>query len=215
MFNNKMVFGISKIFLILCRNQKSDPNEYPDNHLLLKQQRHFKSCYMRNSQLFWTCCKSIRFQQKEEVVSVKIPAGVVDGMQLRVQGKGNSGPMGGPAGDLMIVIEETPHADLTRDGENVHYELFVSFPDAALGTTAEVPTIGGKARIKVEAGVQSGKILRLKGKGLPSLEGYGRGDQLIHINVWTPKKLSKEQEAMLEALRNDPNFSPQPAKSDL
>lgn len=151
---------------------------------------------------------------QEEVVSVKIPAGVVDGMQLRMQGKGNSGPMGGPAGDLMIVIEEIPHAELTRDGENVHYELFVSFPDAALGTNAEVPTIGGKARIKVEPGVQSGKILRLKGKGLPSLEGYGRGDQLVHINVWTPKKLSKEQEVMLEAFRNDPNFTPQPGKSD-
>jgi molecular chaperone DnaJ len=150
----------------------------------------------------------------EEVVSVKIPAGVVDGMQLRMQGKGNSGPMGGPAGDLMIVIEETPHPELTRDGENVHYELFVSFPDAVLGTNAEVPTIGGKVRIKVDAGVQSGKILRLKGKGLPSLEGYGRGDQLIHINVWTPKKLSKEQEVMFEKLRNDPNFTPQPAKSD-
>jgi len=153
-------------------------------------------------------------QQKEEVVSVKIPAGVVDGMQLRVQGKGNSGPMGGPAGDLMVLIEEEQHPELTRDGENLHYELYVSFPDAALGTTAEVPTVGGKARIKIDAGVQSGKILRLKGKGLPSIEGYGKGDQLIHINVWTPKKLSKEQEAMLEALRSDPNFVPQPGRGE-
>ena len=152
--------------------------------------------------------------QKEEVISVKIPAGVVDGMQLRMQGKGNSGPMGGPAGDLMILIEETPHAELTRDGENVHFELYISFPDAALGTQVEVPTIGGKARIKVEPGVQSGKILRLKGKGLPSVEGYGRGDQLIHINVWTPKKLTKEQEQLLESLRNDPNFTPSPGRNE-
>jgi molecular chaperone DnaJ len=153
-------------------------------------------------------------QQKEEIVAVKIPAGVVDGMQLRMQGKGNSGPMGGPAGDLMVLIEEEQHPDLTRDGENLHYELYVSFPDAALGTTAEVPTVSGKARIKIDAGVQSGKILRLKGKGLPSIEGYGKGDQLIHINVWTPKKLSKEQETLLENLRNDPNFTPSPGRSD-
>jgi len=153
-------------------------------------------------------------EAKEEVVSVKIPAGVVDGMQLRMGGKGNQGPMGGQAGDLMIVIEEEPHTELTRDGENVHYELYVSFPDAALGTTAEVPTIGGKARIKVEPGTQSGKVLRLRGKGLPSVEGYSRGDQLIHINVWTPKKLSPEQMAHLEKLRSDDNFKPQPGRSD-
>lgn len=152
--------------------------------------------------------------QKEEVISVKIPGGVVDGMQLRMQGKGNSGPMGGPAGDLMILIEETAHPELTRDGENIHYELFISFPDAVLGTHAEVPTIGGKVRIKIEPGVQSGKILRLKGKGLPSVEGYGKGDQLIHINVWTPKKLSKEQENWLESMRNDPNFVPAPGRNE-
>ena len=114
----------------------------------------------------------------------------------------------------MVLIEEEQHPDLTRDGENLHYELYVSFPDAALGTTAEVPTVSGKARIKIDAGVQSGKILRLKGKGLPSIEGYGKGDQLIHINVWTPKKLSKEQETLLENLRNDPNFTPSPGRSD-
>ncbi len=152
--------------------------------------------------------------QKEEVVSVKIPAGVVDGMQLRMQGKGNSGPMGGPAGDLMVLIEEIPHPELSRDGENLHYELYVSFPDAALGTSVEVPTVSGKARIKIDAGVQSGKILRLKGKGLPSIEGYAKGDQLIHINVWTPKKLSKEQETLLESMRSDENYAPQPGRSE-
>ena len=146
--------------------------------------------------------------------SVKIPAGVVDGMQLRVQGKGNSAPMGGPAGDLMVLIEEIPHPKLTRDGENLHYELYISIPDAVLGNSFEVPTVSGKARIKIDGGVQSGKILRLKGKGLPSIEGYGKGDQLIHINVWTPKKLSKEQEKLMEDLRNDPNFAPQPGRGD-
>jgi molecular chaperone DnaJ len=118
-------------------------------------------------------------------------------MQLRMQGKGNSGPMGGPAGDLIVLIEEIPHGQLTRDGENIHYELYVSFPDAVLGSAVEVPTISGKVRIKIDAGVQSGKILRLKGKGLPSVEGYGRGDQLIHINVWTPRNLSKEQHSLV------------------
>jgi molecular chaperone DnaJ len=151
---------------------------------------------------------------KEEVISVKIPGGVVDGMQLRMQGKGNSGPMGGPAGDLIVLIEEIPHGQLTRDGENIHYELYVSFPDAVLGSAVEVPTISGKVRIKIDAGVQSGKILRLKGKGLPSVEGYGRGDQLIHINVWTPRNLSKEQQAMMENLRDDPNFTPQPGRGE-
>lgn len=153
-------------------------------------------------------------ETKEEVIAVKIPAGVVDGMQLRMQGKGNSAPMGGHAGDLMIIIEEEANTELTRDGENLHYELYVSFPDAALGTTVEVPTVTGRARIKIEAGTQGGKVLRLKGKGLPSVEGYGKGDQLIHINVWTPKKLSPEQQEMLEKLREDPNFIPQPGRSE-
>jgi molecular chaperone DnaJ len=153
-------------------------------------------------------------QAKEEVISVKIPAGMADGMQLRMQGKGNNGPMGSPAGDLMIIIEEEPNNELTRDGENVHYELYISFPDAVLGTQVEVPTIGGKARIKIDPGTQSGKVLRLRGKGLPSVEGYNRGDQLIHINVWTPKKLSAEHQALFEKLRNDESFSPQPGKSD-
>lgn len=153
-------------------------------------------------------------EAKEEVVSVKIPAGVVDGMQLKMGGKGNEGPMGGQAGDLIILIEEETHPELTRDGENIHYELYISFPDAVLGTTAEVPTIGGKARIKIDPGTQSGKVLRLRGKGVPSVEGYNRGDQLVHINVWTPKKLSPEQMAQLEKLRNDENFKPQPGRSE-
>lgn len=153
-------------------------------------------------------------ERKEEVVSIKIPAGVVDGMQLRVQGKGNEGPMGGQPGDLIVLIEEAQHADLKRDGDNLHYDLYVSFPDAALGASVEVPTVSGKARLKVEAGTQSGKILRLRGKGLPSIEGYGKGDLLIHINVWTPKNLSKEEKKALEELRDSEHFAPSPGKND-
>jgi molecular chaperone DnaJ len=152
--------------------------------------------------------------EKEEVVSLKIPAGVVDGMQLRVGGKGNAGAMGGQPGDLLVLVEEIPHPELKREGENLHYDLYVSFVDAALGASIEVPTVTGKARLKIEPGVQSGKILRLKGKGLPSIEGYGHGDQLIHINVWTPKDLTADERKVLEKLRNSDNFKPQPNHHD-
>ena len=153
-------------------------------------------------------------ERKEEVVSVKIPAGVADGMQLRVSGKGNSAPMGGPAGDLFVLIEEIPHEQLTRDGENVHYDMYVSFPDAVLGNSAEIPTIGGKAKIKIEPGVQSGKILRLKGKGLPRIEGFGKGDLLVHINVWTPKDLNSEQRKMMEKMQREENYAPNPGRNE-
>ena len=153
-------------------------------------------------------------ERMEEVVSVKIPAGVQDGMQLRVGGKGNHGPMGGPAGDLIVSIEEDPHPELVREGQNLHYDLYLSFPDVALGTTAEIPTVQGKARMKIDAGTQSGKTLRLKGKGLPSVEGYGTGDLLVHISVWTPKSVSSEEKAMLEKLQESANFQPNPGKTD-
>lgn len=153
-------------------------------------------------------------ERKEEVVSIKIPAGVVDGMQLRVSGKGNSAPMGGPAGDMFVLIEEIPHESLKRDGENLHFDLYVSFPDAVLGNSVEIPTVTGKARIKVEAGVQSGKILRLKGKGLPRIEGYGKGDLLVHINVWTPKNINGEQRKVMEQLQKEQNFTPNPGRNE-
>ena len=153
-------------------------------------------------------------ERKEEVVSIKIPAGVVDGMQLRVSGKGNSGPMGGPAGDLFVLIEEIESDELKRDGENLHFDLYISIPDAILGTQVEVPTISAKARIKIDAGVQSGKILRLKGKGLPRIEGYGRGDILVHINIWTPKNLSSEQKKTIENLRDQKEFAPEPGRNE-
>ncbi|MDX1629946.1 MAG: molecular chaperone DnaJ [Fulvivirga sp.] len=151
---------------------------------------------------------------KEEIISVKIPAGVSDGMQLSMSGKGNEAPGGGPAGDLLIVIEEKDHDQLVRDGNNVVYDLYISFIDAALGASAEVPTITGKVRIKIEPGTQSGKILRLKGKGIKDINGYGKGDQLVHVNVWTPKKLSAEEKSLLEQLKDSSNFKPKPGKSD-
>ncbi len=151
---------------------------------------------------------------QEEVISVKVPAGVEEGMQLSMAGKGNFPPGGGVAGDLLIMIEEEEHPTLKREGKNIHYDLYISFIDAALGTTLEVPTIGGRARINIEPGTQSGKILRLKNKGIKELNGYGIGDQLIHVNIWTPKQLTKEERALLEKLRNSENFSPKPEKSE-
>ena len=151
---------------------------------------------------------------EEEVISIKIPAGVQEGMQLSMTGKGNVPPRGGVAGDLLIVIEEEAHEQLLRDGINVVYDLHVSFIDAALGTSIEIPTIDGKARIQLEAGTQGGKILRLKGKGIKEINGYGKGDQLVHVNVWTPKQISTEERALLEKLRSSPNFQPKPNKAD-
>ncbi|MHA8086229.1 molecular chaperone DnaJ [Aquirufa sp. Wall-65K1] len=151
---------------------------------------------------------------EEEIIPIKIPAGVSNDMQLSMNGKGNVPPRGGVAGDLLIVIEEEAHEVLHRDGNNIIYDLYVSFADAALGTSVEVPTIGGKAKINLEAGTQSGKILRLKGKGIKELNGYHVGDQLVHVNIWTPKQLTKEETEILEKLRSSENFVPQPGKSD-
>jgi molecular chaperone DnaJ len=147
---------------------------------------------------------------KEELISVKIPAGVADGMQLSMSSKGNEAPGGGAAGDLLILIEETEDKHLKRDGNNLVYDLYISFVDAALGTNVEVPAIGSKVKIKIEPGTQSGKILRLRGKGLKDVNGYETGDQLIYVNVWTPKKLSTEERAKLESFRHSPNFEPHP-----
>lgn len=149
-------------------------------------------------------------KRQEEVIEVNIPAGVEDGMQLSVSGKGNAGPFGGIPGDLIVVIEEIPHEELRREGENLHYEAFINFVDAVLGESIEVPTVNGKAKIKVEPGTQSGKMLRLRGKGLPVLQRHGHGDLFIHINVWTPQKFSKEEKEILEKLRSSENFKPNP-----
>ena len=150
----------------------------------------------------------------EETVNIDIPAGVQEGMQLNVTGKGNAGERGGSNGDLIILVEEEAHKELHREGHNVAYELHLSFTDAVFGTQAEVPTIDGRAKIKIPAGTQSGKIFRLKGKGFPAVNSYEKGDQLIQVSVWTPQQLSAEEKATLEKLSGSPNFTPQPEKSE-
>lgn len=152
--------------------------------------------------------------QEDETVSIKIPAGVADGMQLKVSNKGNDAPGNGIPGDLIVVIEEQEHETLKREGENLHLDLYISIAEAALGVSKDIDTVNGKVRIKLEEGIQSGKILRLKGKGIPSLNSYGSGDLLVHINVWTPRNLTREQKQFFENALNDPNFVPNPEKSD-
>ncbi|WP_026966390.1 molecular chaperone DnaJ [Algoriphagus terrigena] len=150
---------------------------------------------------------------KEEVISINIPGGVGEGMQLSMSGKGNETP-GGIPGDLLIVIEEAEDEVLQREGNNVIYDLHVSFVDAALGASIEVPTIDGKVKIKIDPGTQGGKMLRLKGKGIKDINGYTRGDQLIMVNIWTPTELSREEKNVLESLRASENFKPDPGKQD-
>jgi molecular chaperone DnaJ len=159
-------------------------------------------------------CKGEGRVYGEEMVSLDIPAGVQEGMQLSLSGKGNAGERGGANGDLIILIEEEAHPHLHRDGLNVAFELFVTFPDAVFGTNLEVPTIDGKAKIKIPPGTQSGKIFRLKGKGFPEVNGYAKGDQLIHVNVWTPQNVSSEERSMLERMNDSTNFKPHPDKND-
>jgi molecular chaperone DnaJ len=161
-----------------------------------------------------TTCYGEGIVQDEEVVTIKIPAGVTEGMQLNVSGKGNAARRGGINGDLMVVIEEDAHPELIRDGNDLIYPLFVSVPDASIGTTVEIPTVDGKVKIKVEPGTQPGKILRLRGKGIPDINGYGRGDLLVTVNVWIPKDLSKEERGTLEKLNTSKNFQPHPNSED-
>ncbi|WP_035844109.1 molecular chaperone DnaJ [Crocinitomix catalasitica] len=153
-------------------------------------------------------------KRQEEVVEINIPGGVEEGMQLKVGGKGNAGPFNGIPGDLLVVIEEEKHELLQRDGNNLHYEAYVGFIDAVLGASIEIPLIEGKAKVKIEAGTQSGKMLRLRGKGLPSIQGYGHGDILVHVNVWTPKKVSNEEKEILEKLKKSDNFAPHPGSKE-
>ena len=159
------------------------------------------------------CAGEGRLMQ-DDLITLNIPGGVGEGMQLSMSGKGNVPQRGGVAGDLLIVIEEEENENLKRDGNNVIFDMHLSFVDAALGTSSEIPTIDGKARIAIEPGTQAGKILRLKGKGIKDLNGYGRGDQLVHINVWTPQQLSSEERSTLETLRDSPNFQPKPGKHE-
>lgn len=161
-----------------------------------------------------TTCKGEGRVYGEETVNIEIPAGVQEGMQLSMSGKGNAGERGGAPGDLIILIEEETHVELQREGLNVVYDLHISFTDAVFGMQAEVPTIDGKAKIKIPPGTQSGKIFRLKGKGFPAINSYERGDQMIHVNVWTPQNVSNDEREMLEKLHQSPNFKPQPNKGE-
>lgn len=161
-----------------------------------------------------TTCRGEGRNHESETITIDIPSGVSEGMQLSMSGRGNSGKNGGPSGDLLINIEEVPHDTLTRDGNNLIYDLYLNFADAALGTSIEVPTLTGKVKIKVPEGTQGGKIFRLKGKGLPALQSYEKGDQLIHVNIWTPKDLNSKDKELLEQMRKSNGFHPNPSKSD-
>ncbi len=174
------------------------------------------ACHGAGQQIKSPCnvCKGDGRTFGEDTIDVDIPAGVHEGIQLSMAGRGNAGAKGGQPGDLLITVEEVPHEHFAREGNNIIHELFLNFADAALGSKIEVPTLDGQARITIPPGTQSGKIFRLKDKGLPALQSYQRGDQLIHINVWTPKKLNDEEQRLLEKLRNMPNFKPSPGKDD-
>ena len=159
-------------------------------------------------------CHGDGIVKSEEIITINIPAGVSDGMQLSMRGQGNAAPHGGVPGDLIIQVEEMPHDTFERQDNNLFYNAFVTFAEAAMGATIEIPTLSGKVRVKIEQGTPSGKVVRLRGKGLPDLNGYSRGDLLVSINVWIPKTLNKEERAMLEELGKHPNFQPNPTKQE-
>jgi molecular chaperone DnaJ len=161
-----------------------------------------------------TGCRGEGTAYGEETIEIELPAGIGEGMQFAMKERGNAGAKGGPAGNLLITIEEIQHEHLQREGTNLHYELFINFVDAAMGTRIDVPTLEGKVRLLVPPGTQSGKTFRLEGKGLPAVQSYGTGDQLVHINIWTPKKLNDEERHLLEKLKSMPNFQPTPSRED-
>lgn len=150
----------------------------------------------------------------EEVITIKIPAGVEEGMQLNVSGKGNAAPRGGIPGDLIVLIEESAHDTFSRDGVNLLYEHSISYADAVLGATIEIPTLSGKARIKIPPGTQAGKLFRLRGKGLPDVNGYGKGDLIVSINIWVPSSVSKDEKKLLEELKKQKSFIPDQDKKN-
>lgn len=155
-----------------------------------------------------TFCNGEGVLMSEEVISINIPAGVGEGMQLSLSGKGNAARRGGVNGDLIVLIEEEEHPELVRDGNDLLYNVFIGYPEAVLGETVEIPTIEGKVKVKIEAGTQLGKILRLRGKGLPDVNGYGKGDLLAKVNVWIPKNLSKDEKKLVEKMKEAEGFKP-------
>ena len=160
-------------------------------------------------------CNGTGLVRKRETIKVKIPAGVEAGMQLTLQGEGHAAKNNGINGDLLVVIEEHPHADLKREGNNLYYTKIISVTDAMLGAEVTVPCLDGDYKIKIDAGTQSGEVVRLRGRGLPSVNGYGgTGDLYVKIAVWIPKKLNKDEKAVIESLRNNESFKPNPSKED-
>ena len=155
-----------------------------------------------------TFCNGEGVLMSEEVISINIPAGVGEGMQLSLSGKGNAARRGGVNGDLIVLIEEEEHPELVRDGNDLLYNVFIGYPEVVLGETVEIPTIEGKVKVKIEAGTQPGKILRLRGKGLPDVNGYGKGDLLAKVNVWIPKNLSKDEKKLVEKMKEAEGFKP-------
>ena len=161
-----------------------------------------------------TVCHGDGIVKSDEIITINIPAGVQDGMQLALQGQGNAAPRGGIAGDLIVLIEEQEHELFERQDANLYYNTFITFADAALGASVEIPTLNGKVKIKIDPGTPSGRVVRLRGKGLPVMNGYGRGDLLVCINVWVPKNLSKDEKKTLEELQKHENFQPRPTKQE-
>ena len=159
-------------------------------------------------------CRGSGSEMGEETIEIQIPAGIEDNMQLSMRGKGNAGSNGGPNGDLLISIEQKEHESFSRDGMNIHYDLYINFADAALGHQIEVPTLNSAVKIKIPPGTQSGKIFRLKGIGLPAVQSYEKGDQLVHINIWTPKTLTNEEKAIMEKMKTMTNFQPHPSSEE-
>ncbi|GHT38384.1 chaperone protein DnaJ [Bacteroidia bacterium] len=153
-------------------------------------------------------CRGEGIVQDEEIITIQIPAGVADGMQVSFRQKGNAARQGGVNGDLIVVIAEDEHPELIRDQHDLIYNLILSFPQAAMGTTVEVPTLDGKVKIKIDAGTQPGKVLRLKDKGLPAVNRHGKGDLVVNISVYVPEKLSGEQQQTIAAMAQAPNFQP-------
>jgi len=194
------------------------------------QVRHVTNTFLGQMQTTQTCptcqgegriitskCKNCMGEGRvpgDEVIDVKIPGGVREGVQLSMNGKGNAAPKGGVPGDLIIVIEEEPHPFLRREGNDIVYDLRLNFADAVLGTSVEVPTVDAKAKIHIPHGTPSGKIFKLKDKGLPDLQSHHKGDELIVVNVFVPTNLTKEEKELLEKLRNSENFKPQPGKEE-
>ena len=159
-------------------------------------------------------CSGTGIVNGEEIVTISIPAGVHDGMQLSMREKGNAAPRGGINGDLIVAIEEIPHETFEREGNNLYLNYYISFPQAALGGSVDIPTLDGKARIKLVAGTQGGQVLRLQGKGLPEMQSHRKGDLIVNVNVWTPKNLSKEEKEIIEKFLQSDNFTPKPGRNE-